>query len=328
MYKIKGACQSTDAYIELSFRQPELWPGDVHGMLTNMLLVGDEEGGPAIALTSLAPGVESVPGQSHGHASDNFRISLLGSFVMGREEYDPGAFRFQDGWRTYPSDSCSWGSEGGWEITMMADRRGTRRRQVQGWEPGSPEAEAEIAFQHYLATTFEFDGDLVDSDGSVACGPSALVTTMGRSENSGKLNGSFADSSTWLTVTQSTRAIVSIMGDRSCGPVVVLATTEPEEMAMPACTFNTEVLRVVVSGSCCIDGRTYKEGDMRMQLPGRPSASVSAGPEGMQEVLVFGDRRYLNPEVGSDQEEWPVSLVRIVGDLLSSLPAPEMLTVS
>jgi len=319
VYKIKGACQSTDAYVELSFRKPEVWPGDVQGMLTNMLLIGDEESGPVIALTSLAPGVESAPGKSHGHASDNFRISLLGSFVMGREQYDPGAFRFQDGWRVYPSDSCSWGAEGGWEITMMADRRGTRRRQVQGWVPGSPEADAEIAFQKYLASTFEFDGDLVDADGSVASGPSALVTTIGRTENSGKLNGSFAESDTWPAVTASTRAVVSIMGDQFRGPVVVLAVTAPGQIAMPACAFDTELLRVVVSGSCCIDGRTYEEGDMRMQLPERPSGIVYAGSEGLQEVLVFGDRRYLESNLDRD-EGWPSNLREIATDLSSKLP--------
>jgi hypothetical protein len=323
VYKIKGASQATDASIELSFRQAELWPGDVHGMLTNIVLIGDEESGPGIALTSTRPGEENVPGQAHGHASDNFRISLLGSFVMGREEYNPGAFRFQNGWRGYPSDNCSWGADGGWEITMMADRRGTRRRQVQGWVPGSPEAEAEIALQHYLASTFEFDGDLVDSDGSVACGPSALVTTIGLTENSGKLNGSFADSSTWPEVSASTRAVVSIMGDQFCGPVVVLAATAPGGIAMPAWSFDTEVLRVVVAGSCWIDGRAYEKGDMRMQLPGRQSGSVSAGPEGLQEMLVFGDRRYLDLHAKCDELEWPGNVGKMVCDLIGRLPDSE-----
>jgi hypothetical protein len=323
MYRIKGASQSTDSYIELSFREADLWPGDVHGMLTTILLVGDEENGPGIALTSLDPGVESLPGKAHGHASDNFRISLLGSFVMGRERYEPGAFRFQDGWRVYPSDSSSSGADGGWEITMMADRRGTRRRQVQGWVPGSPEAEAEVALQQYFATTFEFDGDLVDSDGSVACGPSALVTTIGPTGNSGKLNGSFADSDMWPAVTSSTRAVVSVMGDRFCGPVVVLAVTAPGETAMPACSFDTEVLRIVVAGSCCIDGRTYGKGDMRMQLPGHRSERVMTGPEGLQEMLVFGDRRYLGVDANCGEEGWPTLLRGITDELLGRLPVPE-----
>jgi hypothetical protein len=193
MYKIKGASQATDEYIEVSFRQPKLWPGQHNGMFLSVLLIGDDTTGPGLALTATPPGAESPTGKAHGHASDNFRISLLGSFLMGKEEYGPGAFRFQDGWRTYPSDSNACGPDGGWELTMMADRRGTRRREIQGWVDGSAEAEAEFALQRYFAETFEFDGDLVDLDTTIAPGPSALMTTAGPTSNSGKLNGSFAD---------------------------------------------------------------------------------------------------------------------------------------
>jgi hypothetical protein len=322
MYKIKGASQATDEYIEVSFRQPKLWPGQHNGMFLSVLLIGDDTTGPGLALTATPPGAESPTGKAHGHASDNFRISLLGSFLMGKEEYGPGAFRFQDGWRTYPSDSNACGPDGGWELTMMADRRGTRRREIQGWVDGSAEAEAEFALQRYFAETFEFDGDLVDLDTTIAPGPSALMTTAGPTSNGGKLNGSFADAESWLSVGDSTRGLVGVLGDAIQGPVVALAETSPHQIAASSSSFDTELMRFVVSGSCSIDGRIYETGDIRLQLPSRACGPVSAGPDGLQELLVFGDRRFIG--AADDTAMWPANVSTIVGDLMETLRAREL----
>jgi hypothetical protein len=322
MYKIKGASQATDEYIDVSFRKAQLWPGQHGGMFLSVLLIGDDTSGPGLALTATAPGAESPTGKAHGHASDNFRISLRGSFLMGKEEYGPGAFRFQDGWRTYPSDNNACGPDGGWELTMMADRRGTRRREIQGWVAGSAEAEAEFALQRYFAETFEFDGDLVDADGTVSPGPSALLTTAGPTSNSGKLNGSFADADSWTSVSDSTRALVSVLGDAVQGPVIALAETSPHQVAASASYFDTELMRFVIAGSCGIDGRIYEAGDIRMQLPSKACGPVSAGPDGLQELLVFGDRRFIG--AADDTAMWPANVSTIVGDLMETLWAREL----
>jgi hypothetical protein len=252
------------------------------------------------------------------HGSDNFRISLRGSFVMGPESYGPGEFRFQDGWRMYPSDNNSNGPEGGWEFIVMADRRGFRRRGVVGWDTNSPEGQGEIALQHYIAKMFEFDGDLVDADASVKPGPAALQTTLGRQSSSGKLNGSFANKENWTAVSDATTAVVSVLGEPTSGPVVILSETKPHEIAMAACSFDTELVRIVTAGSCSIDGRIYEAGDIRVQLPGKPSGPVSAGPDGLQEVLILGDRRYAAPTV-TDGDAWPATLGHTVEELLKEL---------
>jgi hypothetical protein len=246
---------------------------------------------------------------------------------MGSETYNPGEFRFQDGWRMYGSEEILNGPDGHWLFIIMADRRGFRRRGVVGWDPETPEAKGEIAMQHYLAKTCEFDGDLVDADGHVRPGPAALQTTLGRQSNSGKLNGSFADQENWRAVSDATRAVVSVMGEPTSGPVLILADTKPHEVAMAGCSFDTELLRFVVAGSCSIDGRIYQEGDIRLQLPGKPCGPVAAGPDGLREILVLGDRRHAAPTF-TDGAAWPAALGDIVQGLLEDLQARQSVTAT
>jgi hypothetical protein len=49
LYKIKGASQVTEAFIDLSFRRTEFWPAKVLGMANTVLLIGDAVSGPAMA---------------------------------------------------------------------------------------------------------------------------------------------------------------------------------------------------------------------------------------------------------------------------------------
>jgi hypothetical protein len=319
LFKIKGASQATASYVDLSYRQAELWPAQVLGMANTVLLIGDDQCGPAMALTALEPGTMSELGTAHCHGADNFRTPIRGSVMMGPETYKPGDFRFQDGWRIYPSDNNACGPEGGWGFIVMADRRGFRRRNTGGWKHGSGDPAEEIALQHYISKMFEFEGDLVDADESVSPGPSAMATTLGH-KTSGKLVGSFSDQESWRPVSAATRVAVALMGDPTCGPVLVLADTDPHRVAMAGSTFDTEVLHVVVSGSCSIDGRIYETGDLRLQIPGKPCGPICAGPDGLRELVVFGDRRHATP-VAISGREWPSGIDAIVAELMADLSA-------
>jgi hypothetical protein len=311
--EINGATQATDRHIDLSFRHPETWPG-YNGVATTVVPIGDETSGPAIGLVAVAPGGTVPDAAAHAHGADNFRIVLRGALTMGRERYELGQFRFQEGWKPYP-DEISHTADGQWLLVLMADRRGFRQRWVKELIPGSDEERADKAMYLVLAQLFGITGDCIDPENK--CGASALTTTLGPTTNSGKLNGSFADRDAWQAVTSSTRANVALMGHPTSGPVVILATTEPHEIAAPRCRFETELFRLVVAGSCDIDGQIYEQGDMRIQRAGEWCGPVAAGPGGLEEIVVVGDRRHANPSVEGDV--WP--FVGIVRDLLGELSA-------
>jgi hypothetical protein len=100
--------------------------------------------------------------------------------------------------------------------------------------------------------------------------------------------------------------------------VVVLASTEPLRLATPATSFETDVLRVVLSGSFEIDGRLYEPGDVRVQRAGTWCESIAAGPDGLEEIIVLGDRRSATPQL-EGTEGWAGALDTIVAQLRSQL---------
>ena len=277
--------------------------------------IGDATSGPVLALTALPPGKVQPPSIAHAHASDNFRLSILGDFEMGREHYGPGEFRFQQGWRPYPSDNNSQGPEGGWQIVMFGDRRGARMRPVQ---IDDPSIEALVKSAHrVLAGAYGLTGDVISDDPHDTAGPSALISTLGPTSNSGKLNGSFEDSDRWLDVAPGTRASVTLLGHRERGPVVVLVASEPGAIAMGRYCVGTEAFHMIVSGSCQIGKGRYETGDMRVQHAGRWCDRIVAGGEGLWELVVLGDRRYTQP--ATESEPWSTTLFSLIADLQNEL---------
>jgi hypothetical protein len=311
MLRVQGPTRVTDGYVELDFRRPGGWPAQFGDMALTVVDLGEEERGPQIALTALSPGLSSPGAEAHAHASDNFRVSVLGSLEMGRERYGPGEFRFQHGWKAYPSDNASHGPDGGWEILVMADRRGTRGRPVG---PGAPDIEAKNAYAAQILEVVA--GDMVSDDPADSSGPSALASTLGPAANSGKLNGSFAEHDTWPTLDAATTATVTLMGDPSCGPVVVLAATQPHAVATSGLRVDTELYRAVVAGSFELDGRSYERGTMRIDRAGTSTGPAVAGADGLQQLLVIGDRRGLTATAGDGCEWW-----RALRDLVAPLQA-------
>ena len=322
MYSVRSQTRATDTYTELSFRHLDSWrsfasEGPLSDVVSMIVLVGDERSGPVLGFTALAPGVDCPLGPPHGHCSDNFRVSLRGDLTMGREIYHPGDFRFQDGWKTYPKNNNSCGPDGGWEMELFADRRGMRASAVVG----GPELEVLLVEGgRMLASMFGLE-DLVVEPPVDICGPAALATTLGPTDNSGKRNGSFGAAGSWRSLDDATNASVALLGEPTCGPVVVLAETAPNEVAFPAARFDTEVFRLVVHGSCAIGDRTYELGDMRVQRAGTDGDPVVAGADGVQQVIVFGDRRFSTATAGRSSSL--AALDSIVAELAEELAARE-----
>jgi hypothetical protein len=299
---------STLGYRNVSFRRPEQWTSFAPALQgthldgvaagTTSVLIGDGARGPLIVLTALPPDEAAARTPAHMHASDSWRISLKGSMEMGKEAYAPGEFRFQEGWRPYPSDSFAQGPEGGWGLLIMGDRRGVRARMVGEELPGLAEA------HRALALHFGITGDLVSDEPSETAGHAGLATTLGAITKGGKLVGSFADAGGWPEVSEQTRAHVSLLGAPDCGPLLVLAATSSGGLAAPGSTWETDTFRLVVSGSCTIGDEHYESGDARIQEAGVRCDPVVAGPDGLRELVVIGDRRACPPELDADPTWW------------------------
>lgn len=321
MFRTIGETSIGASYVNMSFKQPQEWISydDEGSFYYTVILFGDEEVGPGLFLTYTKPGIVVPKSIPHTHASDNWRISLLGDFHMGRVTYGPGQFRLQEGWKVYPDDNVSYGLNGGWEINLMADRRGMKVR------PAVPLPEGEEYYEEQslraTAIQFGFGGDALSDDPAKGAGPSAIASTMVPPNkprlSMGHLNGSFADSHTWIDVSASTRAAVTLFGERECGPVLILSETKAGEVAMPRVRFGTELFRSVVEGGCLIGDQLYEEGDIRIQHASTWCEPVRALESGLKEILVLGDRRMLDIE--SEGGEWPQDLRTIVDGLQGSL---------
>lgn len=295
--------------VQLSFRQTEDWyvtrggtESGEHRAASTMVLLGHPTVGPALYLSELSPGLEPPLTDAHGHASDNFRISLLGELPMGRRRYGPGEFRFQRGWQAYPSDGPAQGPNGGWSLVLMADRRGMRTRPVK--ERTNP-----TRTEQEVAAHFGLEGDFVSDSPLDTAGPSSLATTLGEPDGAGRLEGSYARAQQWSRVTTETRAVISLLGHPEMGPVLVLADTNAHATSLGAAVFDTDVLRVVVRGSATVDGEIMQAGEMTLLPAGSPSCAIVAGPHGLHELVVIGDRRYGLPRGagGAEVSGWATS---------------------
>lgn len=152
-------------------------------------------------------------------------------------------------------------------------------------------------------------------------GVEGLVTTIDKPfSRLGHVDASFDEASTWDPVGERVRVAISLMGDHEAGPVVIVQRTEPGVLATPAMTFGSDVFRCVVTGSHADGERERATGDTRFHAAGDPWEAVIAGPEGLDEVIIVGDRRGGVPEVsGSDPDGWGAHLSDMLGRLTDRL---------
>lgn len=271
-----------EATTRFSFREAEAWVDFSNGK-DLALLIGDPACGPLIELTSRPPEPQEMPrAPAHGHASDNWRITIQGTTNMGRYAYGPGQFRFQDGGVPYAGDNLAWGPDGGFGIIIFADRRGSPIRFV---DPDHEFQAGADAGARAFADAYGFE--LCDP----CPGAPAVHTTLGETRH-GHLDTGFEDSDSWPEAIPGVRLATSLLGEVTAGPVLALLRCGPGALAFPAGTVETEVFHAVVEGSCVIEGETRELGDAWLDEPG-PQREVRAGPGGLSHIVVFGDRRAL-----------------------------------
>lgn len=319
MYKALGDFTGGDGYANLSFRETERWASmstaksRVAGtaVRSTAVLLGDDEDDPALLFLALGPDVSPPDAPAHGHASDTWRMSLLGVLPMGPDSYAAGEFRFQQGWKPYASDNYANGPQGGWTALLFGDRRGMRVRHVHHEGP------AITPTDRALAAWLGIEGDLLSDDPAAAPGPSSMATTLDDQRVGARLNGSFADADGWTSFEGGTLAAGAV-GDREAGPIVVLAHVRAGARPLSSCTFETDVLRIVLRGSYVLDGTTYEAGDMRVQAAGVAFGVAEAGPDGVDEVVVLADRRVVRPDAVADAR-WSGALEAVLDDLSARL---------
>jgi hypothetical protein len=305
-----------DGELELSFRRPPL---SERSAMPVMIGIGDPVAGPLVGLFYDAPSTpEQLAGPpdlapAHSHPCDNFRVVMKGELIVGQERYHPGEFRLQQTGRPYGRDGDAPHAEGNWRVIFFADRRGHRVR------PTNPGLRAQYASEEAIAQTKERFGDVLpvvldDADDGV----DGLVTTIDKPwSRLGHIDGSFEDADSWRPIGDGSRIAVSLMGVHDVGPVVIVQRTPPEHVAVPAVTFGADVFRCVVRGSYRRGPRTVETGDTLVRPAGASWEDTVAGAEGVDEVVIIGDRQGALP---SDGGAWGDTLREIVLGLEAQLP--------
>jgi hypothetical protein len=319
MIDVVGAEAAADD-VELSFRRPPLSERSAEPI---MIGIGDPVCGPLVGLFFDAPSTpEQLAGPAdlapaHSHPCDNFRIVMKGELWVGQERYHYGEFRLQRSGRPYGRDGDAPHPEGNWRIIFFADRRGHRVR------PTNPQLRAQYASPEAMALTKERFGDalpvvLSDDDDGVQ----GLVTTIDKPFSKlGHIDGSFEEAGSWPAVGEGRRMAVSLMGVHDAGPVVLLQRTAPGQVATPAMTFGSDVFRCVIGGWHAGPTGPVEMGDTRLQASDRPWKEVVAGPDGLDEVIIMGDRRGGIPRVTLGDTTWADTVEGLIEQLAPRLPA-------
>jgi hypothetical protein len=309
---------------DISFRRQPLtdWSG-------RALVVGmsDAVAGPLVMLLYDAPSTpEQLAGPpdltpAHGHPSDNMRVVMKGELIVGKDHYFPGDFRLQRTGRPYGRDGDAPHVDGNWRVILFADRRGHILRATNKElreQTSGPEALERIhkQFGDLLPEILEDDDD----------GVPGLVTTLDKPFNPlGNADASYAEAGTWPALRNGSHIVVTLMGLHDLGPILIQQHTPAGAMATPAFTVDSDVFRCVVSGSHQRAGEVVEMGDCRFQGAGSAWDAVVAGPDGLDEVIVFGDRRGASPVVtGDDEGGWVSHLADVVPTLMAQLPSLEL----
>ncbi len=312
-----------DAF-DVSFRKPPL---SDRNHLPVLIGIGDPVYGPMVGLFFDAPStpaelngpVDLTP--AHSHPCDNFRIVMKGELWVGQERYHHGEFRIQRSARPYGADGDAPHREGNWRIISFSDRRGSRVR------PTNPVMRAEIENEAALAAQREMYGDLLPEIlPANDPGIDGLVTTLNKPWSKVQhIDARITEAYTWPEIGEAGRICVSLMAHHEVGPIYLVQRTAAGAEATPSMTFGSDVFRCVIAGSHERDGERVEMGDGRFQAAGVPWERVVAGPEGLDEVIIIGDRRGYVPEVhGADTGSWATTWCAIVGGLLDRLVNEEI----
>ena len=108
------------------------------------------------------------------------------------------------------------------------------------------------------------------------------------------------------------------MGAHDVGPVVIVQRTEAGAEATPEVSFDTEAFRCVIRGEALSATRTLEMGDTALRAAGQVWEPVIAGPNGLDELIILGNRRGSAPHVAAD-DPWAEQLASLLTKLEATL---------
>lgn len=277
----EAAADAVDGHVDIPYEDTTGWGVD-HGTPILPVLVGDEECGPFLLLSTSPPSdVPLPPGFDHGHATDSWRISVRGTTQMGHQSYEQGQWRYQQGGLPYASDNYPWGPEGGFGLIVFADRRGFAIR------PSDPEIAAEVI--PVQEVTAEVLGIRLLNP---LPGAPAIVTTTGEPSNA-HLDGGFDRSSEWDEAAPGVRMALGLIGEPTKGPVLVFLDGEPGAELLASRRLESETVLIPSAGTSLSGGEALTQGELRLEELDVEHPPLVAGDDGAQIVVLFADRRAL-----------------------------------
>jgi hypothetical protein len=227
----------------------------------------------------------------HSHGSDHFRAVTAapenaGSQLIGNgikiHKITPGTFSFQEAgviYREIPEKNSNV-----WLLHFVADRRGNRG--IIKWE-----SDRETLAYSGNPNDIPLADDETYPDGLGRTGIPAISTTLGPVDSDGYLHGVFADLSARKKANAKHAVEKAFLGDRITGPVILLIKSDPNSVLSPPSQCGTERLLCVIKGSCRVGEAAYQAGDLRVQRMESTMPEIRVGKDGMEAVIIVGDRR-------------------------------------
>lgn len=211
----------------------------------------------------------------HYHGTDQFRVVPGGDWVLAGHPLSQGSYSFQEAGWTYQEHPAHGEA---WTILVLGDRRGslaTLKRKSD--ENGL----IETVYGQPVYT----GGDYPHPAGPK--GIAAVSTTQGPCER-GYIFGRIED---LKSLKPAAPALTGLLGDETTGPVIHVLKAESQSVAIPSCTYETELFLAVTKGASRIGEVDYQRGDLRLQKAGTTLPEVTAGADGFEGILVVADRR-------------------------------------
>jgi hypothetical protein len=265
-----------DDHFDTSFGDPR-WDQAGESRSSSWFL-GEDPCGPLVyLLDSAKPASEGPRFPVHHHNSDELRMVITGALQVGRSWLHPGHFRMQPANRDYGPETT--GPDGCQEIVLFSDRR--------GFIPEYPSARDQETFgwlAEYFAT--QYAGYIPEMESPEAHVYRSLLAGSEKvASRHGHVDASFEDPS-WRAV-GGARYSYWAMGDERLRPLILLVEAEAGVAIAPPVKFPTDHLRLVLDGSCEIDGVPYRAGGIRIQQGGHFFGPEVAGPNGCRQIVVF-----------------------------------------
>jgi hypothetical protein len=265
-------------------------PPSLEGQKQLRLFLGDPASGPAVWIYNGAHAKPRPTPYVHHHRSDSLRIGVgydREQIKYGKKWHGAGEFHLLEANSAY---HATFGAQEYRVVLLFADRRGLA---VASKDTRDFSSEALIEFTEDVSTSF--DGRVpVAHTTDEAVAPNIQFST-GETLSAGRFSGSMFDTSTWGALSDGSRLASVGMGDSQIGPLVIFSDNVTGAVESPASHYESDTFRLIVRGSCWVDGTLFEEGSFLAAEAGQEVGPVVHGDGGSKQVLFVADRRAWRP---------------------------------